>query len=97
MALNAISAECALPFSASWKFWRSGCVKLAGSGFAGRKAILIYGFEGRRRPLGEIIGAFEELASRRARIRGPVSVPLGSLVHPVFTEARVFGWEIISR
>jgi len=42
------------------------CVKLAGSDFAGKCAILIYGFEDPERPLDWLIEAFEAIATRTA-------------------------------
>jgi hypothetical protein len=79
----------------------SDCVKLGGSSFPCRKAILIYGFEDvtGRRPLREIIGAFEILArakltERGARLGERVEASFGDLVHPVHKEGVVFVWEI---
>lgn len=72
----------------------SDCTKLITSGFAGRAAIMIYGFEDIRRPLGLIVDAFEVLACTRVSIGARQVCRLESLVHPVFSEGRVFAWEL---
>jgi hypothetical protein len=46
------------------------CAKLARSGFAGRCAVLIYGFEDPHRPLHRLIEAFEAVAAKTA-VLGP--------------------------
>jgi hypothetical protein len=73
------------------------CTKLARSGFACSKAMLIYGFDSDDRPLEPVIVAFETLARARATLGSRCEAPLGSLVHPVFSRGRVFAWELISR
>jgi hypothetical protein len=64
------------------------CVKLARSGFAGKCAILIYGFEDPQRPLAWLIEAFEAVAARTAVLGSRQQAPLRQLVHPVFAAGR---------
>jgi hypothetical protein len=71
------------------------CVKLAQSGFAGRRAVLIYGFEVQGRPLLWLIEAFEAVAERHAVLGPRAEAPLRSLVHPVFAAGGVFAWEVL--
>ena len=70
------------------------CTKLIGSGLAGRKAIVIYGFESAEWPLGIAVDAFELLARARVRLSARSSSSFSGLVHPVHTAGGVFGWEI---
>jgi len=64
-------------------------VKLARSDFAGKCAILIYGFEDPERPLDWLIEAFEAIATRTA-VPGPrQQAPLRQLMHPVFAAGQV--------
>jgi hypothetical protein len=72
------------------------CQKLAGSGFAGRLAVMIYGFEDSRRPLSKLIDAFEAIAIRTVSLGPRVEAALAQLIHPVFTTGRVFAWEILT-
>ncbi|HWQ03351.1 MAG TPA: hypothetical protein VNL38_02630, partial [Candidatus Nitrosotenuis sp.] len=72
----------------------SDCIKLSKCKFEGRKAILIYGFNDKRRPLERIIGAFETLANSYVRLGVRFETSFGGLVHPVFESGGVFGWEI---
>jgi hypothetical protein len=71
------------------------CQKLAESDFAGRLAVMIYGFEDRNRPLSRLIDAFEAIASRTASLGPREEAPLADLIHPVFAAGRVFAWEIL--
>jgi hypothetical protein len=71
------------------------CVKLARSGFAGGRAVLIYGFEVQSRPLSWLINAFEAVAAQHVVLGTRVEAPLRDLVHPVFTSGGVFAWEVI--
>ena len=73
----------------------SDCTKLITSGFAGRAAIMIYGFEDARRPLDLIVDAFEVLACARVALGSRHVSRLEGLVHPVFSQGRVFAWEIL--
>jgi len=70
------------------------CVKLAHSGFAGNKAILIYGFEDPKRPVRWLIDAFELIANQRVELGSRQEAPLSDLVHPIFTSGAVFAWEV---
>lgn len=71
------------------------CVKLAHSGFVGRRAVLIYGFEVHGRPLSWLIEAFEAVAARHAVLGPRAEAPLRNLVHPVFAAGSVFAWEVL--
>jgi hypothetical protein len=64
------------------------CVKLARSGFAGRRAILIYGFDDPERSLRWLIEAFEAVAAGHAVLGSRTEAPLRNLVRPVFTRGR---------
>lgn len=74
--------------------------KLINSGFPGRKAILIYGYDYPSKdpkthlPMDPAIAAFELLAEQRVQLSKRVTAPLDNLVHPVHRQGRVFGWEI---
>ncbi len=72
------------------------CIKLAGSGFLGQNAVLIYGFDDPRRPLVWLIDAFELIARQYIGLGLRISAPIDQLVHPVFASGAVFPWEIIS-
>ena len=72
------------------------CRKLAGSGFAGRRAVLIYGFEDPGRPLSSLIEAFEAVAARIVSFGPREEAPLNHLVHPVFAAGRVYAWEVLT-
>ena len=72
-------------------------VKLTSSALAGRKAILIYGFENPTEPgmpLEPAIAAFEVLARQRVTLGIRHTAPLGSLVHPVHARGFVYGWQV---
>jgi hypothetical protein len=73
------------------------CSKLAESGIAPRRAILIYGFDDPRRPLNEMITAFETLANSRVALSPRCEAKIGPLVHSVHRTGSVFGWEITPR
>ena len=70
------------------------CAKLARSGFAGRCAVLIYGFEDPHRPLHQLIEAFEAVAAKAAVLGPREEAHLRELVHPVFAAGRVYAWEV---
>jgi hypothetical protein len=72
------------------------CQKLAGSGFAGRRAVLIYGFEDPGRPLTWLIEAFEAIAARVVSLGPRREAPLSHLVHPVFAAGHVYAWEVLT-
>ncbi len=72
----------------------SDCTKLAQANFDARRAVLIYGFEDQERPLDVLVEAFEALAVHYVRL-GPRAVAhVPALIHPVFSRARVFAWEV---
>lgn len=71
------------------------CAKLARSGFAGRCAVLIYGFEDPHRPLHWLIEAFEAVAAKKAVLGPREEARLRELVHPVFAAGRVYAWEVL--
>jgi hypothetical protein len=71
----------------------SDCGKLAASAIAPHRAMLIYGFDDRRRPLPEMIAAFETLARARVALGERHMAPIGPLVHPVHQTGAVFAWE----
>jgi hypothetical protein len=73
------------------------CVKLAASRIARRRAVLIYGFDDRRRPLQTIIDTFEVLASQSVALGPRHEAKLGTLVHPVHAAGAVFGWEVAAK
>lgn len=70
------------------------CTKLVESGFVGRKAILIYGYDFEGVPLDPAIDAFDALANRVVRLNERETGLYGELVHPVHREGRVFAWEV---
>jgi hypothetical protein len=75
------------------------CLKLLGSGFTERKAVLVYGFEHTppQIPLDPAICAFEIVAAHVTAIcLGPRhATDIAGLVHPVHQQLRVFGWEVV--
>ena len=70
------------------------CVKLADSHIAPHRAILIYGFDDPRRPLQEMLTAFETLAHTRVQLSPRCEAGIGPLVHPVHQMGCVCAWEI---
>jgi hypothetical protein len=72
------------------------CQKLAGSGFGGRRAVLIYGFEDPGRLLAWLIEAFEAVAARVVSLGQCEEAPLNHLVHPVFAAGHIYAWEILT-
>lgn len=69
--------------------------KLLGSGLAGRKAIVIFGYDYPDWPMDPAIEAFELLAGERVTL-GPRQVAsYFGLVHPIHVAGRVFGWELL--
>jgi hypothetical protein len=71
------------------------CEKLMASGLDGMKAILIYGYECKQRPIERAIDAFERLAGLRPADR--ITADAEELIHPVHQHARVFGWALNNR
>ncbi len=70
------------------------CTKLLRSGFAERKAIVIFGYDYDDLPMDPAVEAFEALASRAVSLSPSAVSGFHSLVHPVHQRGRVFGWEI---
>lgn len=73
----------------------SDCEKLATSGFAARKAILIYGYDYEDWPLEPVIAAFETLAQRQVRLGDRCEAPFANLIHPIHQRGAVFAWELL--
>lgn len=70
------------------------CTKLAAADGPARKAIVIYGFDAPSRQLAVAIEAFETLARRLVRLSARITMPYSGLVHPVFQQGAVFGWDV---
>jgi len=66
--------------------------KLKTSGFEGKKAILIYGYECDQFPLSLVIDAFVKLAGKS--IVEACDAPFKGLIHPVHQRGEVFGWMV---
>lgn len=75
------------------------CIKLLGSGFLERKAIVVIGYEHspQRTPLEPAIRSFELIAGDVLAINlSPRSeVVVSDLVHDSHRQARVYGWEVL--
>jgi hypothetical protein len=69
-------------------------IKLAASGFPGRHAVVIYGYDYPGWSMDPAIDAFEALANRWVILGSRASATFDGLVHPIHREGRVFGWEI---
>jgi hypothetical protein len=72
------------------------CAKLVQSGFSGRYAILVYGFDYDGWPLDPVMNAFETLAQRSVRLCSRSIAAFDGLIHPVHRRGRVFAWEVAS-
>jgi hypothetical protein len=73
------------------------CKKLLTSGFMGRFAVLIYGYEYNDWPLAPVMDAFECLARREVGLSGRFCAGFEGLVHPVHQRGEVFAWEVTAR
>jgi hypothetical protein len=73
------------------------CEKLLASGFLGRKAVLIYGYNAEGWPLDSAVVAFEALAGSRVMLGPRNTKAFGGLRHPIHRDGAVYGWEIRSR
>lgn len=73
------------------------CDKLAASGLAGRKAIVIFGYDYDGWPMDPAIEAFAALAAERVLLGERHVAAYDHLMHPVHQRGRVFAWEIASR
>jgi hypothetical protein len=71
------------------------CTKLVEPPIQARRAIVIYGFDDDRRPLEDIVNAFEILARSRVNLGRRHTSRFGPLVHPVHRTGEVFAWEIV--
>jgi hypothetical protein len=69
--------------------------KLLSSGFAQRKAVVVFGYDYPGWSMDPAIDAFRLLAGRRAQLTECEPASYDELVHPVHQEGRVFGWELI--
>jgi hypothetical protein len=70
------------------------CTKLSVSGFVGRCAILIYGYEYEGWPLEPVIEAFEKLAQRNVSLSNRCLAQFTDLGHPGHQRGAVYGWEL---
>lgn len=73
------------------------CDKLSRSGFAGRRAILIYGYTHDDWPLGLAVDALETLARSRFELSPRCSADFSGLCHPIHREGGVYAWEIAGK
>lgn len=73
------------------------CGKLVASGLAGRKAIVIFGYDYDGWAMDPAIEAFETLASERVILGERHEAAYAHLLHPVHQRGRVFAWKIASR
>ncbi len=65
------------------------------SGFSGRKAVAIYGYDYSDFPMDPAIQAFEMLGRATVLIGERVVHSYDDLVHPVHKAGRVFAWEVM--
>jgi hypothetical protein len=70
------------------------CEKLLKSGFQGRYAILIFGYEYPGWPLEPVMSAFECLARGQVALSTPAIATFDQLVHPIHSAGAVYVWEI---
>ena len=70
------------------------CEKLVASGFEGRKAIIIFGYEYDDFPMAPALWAFERLASAKVVLSQRYNAEVSDLVHPVHVRGRVAAWEV---
>jgi hypothetical protein len=71
------------------------CERLSSSGFTGRKAILIYGYEAEGWPLRLVIDAFQALARTRTHLSECQVAGFDGLCHPIHRSGAVYGWELL--
>jgi hypothetical protein len=72
------------------------CVKLAGSGLADRRGIVVYAYDFEQYPMESVIDAFELLAVRRVTLGQRYRADFEGLIHPVHRRGAVFGWELLA-
>ena len=65
--------------------------KLRNSGFEGKKAIAIYGYEATDYPMFEMMHCFEKLADD-SLITPPIIYEFTGLIHPVHQQGKIYGW-----
>jgi hypothetical protein len=73
------------------------CPKLATSGLAGRKAIVVFGYDYDDWPMEPAIVAFEMLASGHVSLGRRCQAAYDHLMHPVHQRGHVYAWEVASR
>ena len=71
------------------------CAKLIESGFSGRKAVVIYGYDYPDFSMDPAIQAFEILSRTTVQIGERIVHSYDDLVHPVHKTGRVFAWEVL--
>jgi hypothetical protein len=72
------------------------CVKLAASGFAATKVVVIVGYNYPDLPLKPAIDAFEVLAARAVDLGPRHEAMFFGLCHPVHNTGAVIAWEVRS-
>ena len=70
------------------------CEKLSRSGFTGRKAILIYGYEAEGWSLSLVVDAFQTLARTRTHLSECQVASFDGLCHPIHCSRAVYGCEL---
>jgi len=70
------------------------CEKLLAAGLAENYAVIIYGYDYDEWPMDSAIDAFELLASQNVALGERVTAEMHSLIHPVHSRGRVFGWTV---
>src|SRR5437867_2671841 len=70
------------------------CEKLSRSGFTGRKAILIYGYEAEGWSLSLVVDAFQTLARTRTHLSECQVASFDGLCHPIHCSGAVYGCEL---
>jgi hypothetical protein len=70
------------------------CTKLSISGFEGRKAIVIVGYDYPDLPLALAIKAFELLAAELVKLGKRNEATFSGLCHPVHSEGRAMAWQV---
>lgn len=73
------------------------CTKLVDSGFDGRKAIIIYGYEYPGWPMELAINSFELLANQNVTLGYRNYSEIKNLVHPIHKSGGVYSWEIFPK
>ncbi len=71
------------------------CSKLIESGFSGRKAVVIYGYDYPEFSMDPAIQAFEILGRSTVQLGERAVASYDELVHPVHRIGRVFAWEVL--